>query len=204
MSARAREALFRTFRVGTKKVFLPQHIVCFLAPRPNQPPTFARFKVPLRFNKFDMRDYLLHVYRTPVLGVRSHIRQQPIRRSKIRARIFRPKPIKTMIVELTKPFVWPSLPTNQQAWLTPSAAKVRLSTKRNHAERVKLQKTGFMPLRDQKATPEANKLMRQEAKRLLKQGGWSNQRELDPKFTEKKEKKTTMKGGEKKHAKKNS
>ncbi|KAI2624732.1 hypothetical protein GGS21DRAFT_314874 [Xylaria nigripes] len=182
------QGLARTFRTGTKKVFLPSHMVTFLAPKDNQLPTFARFRVPLTFNKFDLRDYLLHVYRTPVLGVRSQLRQQPIRRSKMRARVYRPPPIKTMTVELTKPFVWPRVPIDPKPWRSPAAKNMQASATREAGRRKRLEKTGFMPLQDEKESSPGRKELREEAQRLLKEGGWSNKRELDVRFIEKAEK----------------
>jgi large subunit ribosomal protein L23 len=81
-------------------------------------PFFAKFIVPLRFNKFDLRDYLWHAYRVKVLHIRSYIQQQKVRHdkpNKLRPkprRWFRPRAIKRMTVELRKPFVWPEVPEN--------------------------------------------------------------------------------------------
>ncbi|KAJ2993173.1 hypothetical protein NUW58_g1922 [Xylaria curta] len=195
--------LLKTFRTGTKQVFLtkqrrcqldwanglpisqirPSHMITFLAPRANQPPTFATFKVPLTFNKFDLRDYLFHAYRTPVLGVRSQLRQQRVRRSKVHGRIYRPPPIKTMTVQLTQPFVWPRVPTDIKPWKKPSAAKMKAQEKRNHTYQSRISKTGFMPLRDEMKESQSRKDLKKEAKRLLKDGEWTNNRELDPRFS---------------------
>ncbi|TGJ79269.1 hypothetical protein E0Z10_g9497 [Xylaria hypoxylon] len=159
-------------------------MVTFLAPGENQPPTFATFKVPLTFNKFDLRDYLLHAYKTPVLTVRSQLRQQRIRQSKIHGRIYRPPPIKTMTVQLTKPFGWPRVPTDIKPWKKDSVAKANAQEKKNYVYRTRIEKLGKMPLRDEMKETEGRKEMKKEAKRLLKEGGWSNKRDLDPRFAE--------------------
>ncbi|KAF2971094.1 hypothetical protein GQX73_g2428 [Xylaria multiplex] len=177
--------LLKTFRTGNKQVFLPSHMVTFLAPRANQPPTFATFKVPLTFNKFDLRDYLLHAYKTPVLGVRSQLRQQRVRKSPTHGRIYRPPPIKTMTVQLTQPFVWPRLPTDTKPWRKPSSAKAMEQEKSRYAYIAGVQKLGRMPLRDEMKESQGRKDLKKEAKRLLKEGGWTNKRDLDPRFSEK-------------------
>lgn len=161
----------------------PWHPITFLAPRPNQPPTLATFKVPLTFNKFDLRDYLFHAYNTPVLAVRSQIRQRRAISRNARGRLSRAPPIKMMTVQLTQPFVWPSMPTDITPWKQPSDARAREYERTNMLAQRLTQKTGKMPLRDEKKEPEARKNMRKEAKRLLKEGGWTNKRELDPRFS---------------------
>jgi large subunit ribosomal protein L23 len=159
-------------------------MITFLAPKINQPPTFATFKVPLTFNKFDLRDYLLHAYKTPVLAVRSQLRQQSVRRSKIHGRIYRPPPIKTMTVQLKQPFVWPRVPTDITPWKKPAMAKAQAMEKQNYVDQARTAKTGYMRLRDEKKQTIERKDMKMEAKRLLKEGGWTNNRELDPRFSE--------------------
>ncbi|KAI0109537.1 hypothetical protein GGR51DRAFT_558228 [Nemania sp. FL0031] len=161
----------------------PVHLVTFLAPKPNQPPTFATFKVPLTFNKFDLRDYLFHAYKTPVLAVRSQLRRQAIRRSKRHGRVYRPPPIKTMTVQLTQPFVWPRAPTQTQPWKKQSAANMVKESKERKAYINKLRNSSIVPLRDERKDPEARRDLKTEAKRLLKEGGWNNKRQLDPRFS---------------------
>lgn len=157
-------------------------MITFLAPRATTPPTFATFKVPLTFNKFDIRDYLLHAYRTPVVAVRSQLRAQKVRKSKVHGRVYRPPPIKTMTVQLAQPFGWPRVPTDLKPWRKPAMARMAKQEKKNHRYQAAVRKTGFMPLRDEVKEDEARKELKKEAKRLLKEGGWSNKRELDPRF----------------------
>ncbi|KAI0967597.1 hypothetical protein F4678DRAFT_444959 [Xylaria arbuscula] len=184
VAAAAAGRLLKTFRTGTKQVFLPSHMVTFLAPKPNQPPTFATFKVPLTFNKFDIRDYLLHAYRTPVVGVRAQLRQQRIRKSKTHGRIYRPPPIKTMTVQLTQPFVWPRAPTDVTPWRKKAMERAFAKRQKDHVTQANMRKKGVMPLRDEEKDSLARRNMRAEAKRILKEGVWSNKRDLDPRFTQ--------------------
>ncbi|KAI1302283.1 hypothetical protein F5Y03DRAFT_362309 [Xylaria venustula] len=183
-AAAAAGRLLKTFRTGTKQVFLPSHMVTFLAPKPNHPPTFATFKVPLTFNKFDIRDYLLHAYRTPVVAVRSQLRQQRIRRSKIHGRVYRPPPIKTMTVQLSQPFVWPRVPTDVTPWKKVATARANAKMKKDYVTQAVLRKKGVMPLRDEQKDSLRRRNLREEAKRILKEGVWSNKRDLDSRFTE--------------------
>ncbi|KAI1822793.1 hypothetical protein F4861DRAFT_540613 [Xylaria intraflava] len=175
----------KTFRTGTKKVFLPPHTITFLAPKKNQPPTFARFIVPLTFNKLDMRDYLLHAYKVPVIAVRSLIQQRPIKTAKVGGRIYRPPPIKNMIVELTKPFVWPQRPKDVKPWRSAASKKATDAREEQDKARELLDKTGVMRLRDETNESLDRTRLRREATRLLEKGGWNNKRELDVRFLDK-------------------
>lgn len=160
-------------------------MITFLAPRENQLPIFANFRVPLTFNKFDIRDYLLHAYNTPVVAVRSQIRQQPVRSAKYKGRIYRPPPIKTMTVQLKQPFVWPSLPTDLAPWKDPTSIKMAAEAKRRRLLQHRAQNKSLMLLRDEYKQGPPRKHLRAEAKRLLKEGGWTHKRELDLRFKEK-------------------
>lgn len=84
---------------------------------PNLPPTFAKFIVPLTFNKLDLRDYLFHVYGVNVLRVRSYVEQQKVQsKGKVARRWYRPRAIKKMTVEMDKPFIWPKEPDDFSAY----------------------------------------------------------------------------------------
>lgn len=80
--------------------------------------------VPLSLNKFDLRDYLLHLYGVRTLAVRSFIKQLPITRVRKgsvrdvpgRRRLYRPRSLKRMTVELDRPFVWPAVPDDLEPW----------------------------------------------------------------------------------------
>ncbi|OTA96152.1 hypothetical protein M434DRAFT_153109 [Hypoxylon sp. CO27-5] len=172
----------KLFRTGTKQVFLPDHTIAFLRPRDNQPPNFASFRVPLTFNKLDIRDYLLHAYNVPVLGVRSQLTQRRPRRSKMHHRIYRPPPVKTMTVELQQPFAWPKVPEDLGAWNSPQLEKRHNEMEKQKKMQKQAQKTGNLPLRDEVGSTSSRIAIRKEAQRLLKEGKWENDRKLDPKF----------------------
>ncbi|KAI1769492.1 hypothetical protein GGR53DRAFT_1772 [Hypoxylon sp. FL1150] len=174
----------KLFRTGTKQVFLPDHVVTLLRPRENQPPNFASFKVPLTFNKFDLRDYLLHAYDVPVRGVRSQLTQRRPRRSRVHHRIYRPPPIKTMTVELHKPFAWPAepAPEDREAWNPKHLERRHQVTEANEKWQEGARKKGTFPLREETGADEDRISLRKEAKRLLEERNWENGKTLDPKF----------------------
>ncbi|KAI0197741.1 hypothetical protein F4808DRAFT_437986 [Astrocystis sublimbata] len=175
----------RTFKAGSKKVFLPRHAITFLAPRPNTPPWFATFKVPMTFNKFDIRDYLYNVYNTPVLGVRSQVRQRRDIITKRDGRKARPVPVKTMTVQLMQPFVWPGMPADLTPWQEPGYTRIKKAEETQRAQQHGFQKHGIIPMRDEAPDELALSNLKKEVDRLLKDGGWSNKRELDPRFSPK-------------------
>ncbi|KAI1142318.1 hypothetical protein F5Y05DRAFT_222105 [Hypoxylon sp. FL0543] len=172
----------KAFRTGTKQVFLPDHTIAFLRPRSNQPPNFANFRVPLTFNKLDIRDYLLHAYNVPVIGVRSQLTQRRPRQSKVSHRMFRPPPVKTMTVELQQPFAWPKAPEDLSAWNPPQMVKRHEQSEKQKKYQKEAQKKGTFPLRDELGSTQERVSLRKEAQRLLKEGNWKNERKLDPKF----------------------
>jgi large subunit ribosomal protein L23 len=93
----------------------PNHVITFVRPKQTHAPNLATFKVPLQFNKLDLRDYLFHAYKVKVTAVRSFISQQaPARKGNMRGRWYRPQPQKTMIAELERPFVWPEPPAEHE------------------------------------------------------------------------------------------
>lgn len=90
---------------------------------PFLPPRYASFYVPLSFNKLDIRDYLHRLYGVDVLRVRSYVEQQKVTRAKRFGKqgygpLRRPMSKKRMTVEMTQPFVWPSLPEDMKAYVS--------------------------------------------------------------------------------------
>ncbi|KAK7528705.1 mitochondrial 54S ribosomal protein uL23m [Phyllosticta citriasiana] len=113
---------FAPFKVGQKQVFMPMFTVT-LVRTPFLPPNYAKFLVPLHFNKLDMRDYLWHVYGIETVGsIRSFVQQQPLRMDKPGATLprqrhwYRERSIKKMTVEMDKPFIWPEKPEDLSPW----------------------------------------------------------------------------------------
>lgn len=168
----------------------PNHLITMLRPKPNNPPTLATFRVPLTFNKFDMRDYLLHAYKVETAGVRSLVAQQAIEKPEFGGRkrkAHRPRSIKYMIVELVKPFVWPPLPEGDAAaaWKQPGLIEPAIKQQEWYQAKIeRTSKTGEMDLRDELPMNDDDKSLREQAKKLLEEGGWDNQRTPDLRFGE--------------------
>jgi large subunit ribosomal protein L23 len=86
------------------------------------PARFATFIVPLNLNKLDIKDYLYHAYNIQTRSIRSFVQQSKVRQDKPGAKIpkqkrwYRPRAIKKMTVEMTKPFVWPEVPEDLSPW----------------------------------------------------------------------------------------
>jgi Ribosomal protein L23 len=102
------------FRIGQKKVYLP-NIVVTLQRNKKLEPYHAVFEVPLNLSKLDMRDYLWHVYGVKIYGIQSSVLPGILRRPykyKGQPRIYhgpmkRTKARKKMIVRLAEPFTYP-------------------------------------------------------------------------------------------------
>ncbi|KXJ92372.1 hypothetical protein Micbo1qcDRAFT_134444 [Microdochium bolleyi] len=176
-------------RAGNKQVFLPSHLVTMVRPKSNTPPNLATFRVPLTFNKFDLRDYLLNAYNVETAGIRSHVVAQPLEKpdpsdpAANSGRVRRPRSIKYMIAELAKPFVWPAEPASDAAWQHPGGMKDAMKRQEKlQAMQKRVQKTGNMPLRDELPISAEDRSLKEQARRLLREGGWDNRRTADPKF----------------------
>jgi len=53
----------------------------------------------------------------------------------------------------------------------------------NKRRQESMEKYGYLAPRDEVKPSEARNKLREEAKRLLKEGGWDNKRNLDPRFS---------------------
>ncbi|KAJ5893551.1 54S ribosomal protein [Penicillium taxi] len=102
-----------------KQIYLPEFVIA-LVRTPHLSANYAQFRVPLNFNKLDMRDYLQNLYGVSVIEVRSFIQQQPITRMTRDGRNLgpwrRPQSQKRMTVQLKEPFVWPEEPKDTSKW----------------------------------------------------------------------------------------
>ncbi|ORY13516.1 hypothetical protein BCR34DRAFT_562034 [Clohesyomyces aquaticus] len=104
-------------RWGEKKVFLPSALVVLIRPRLSTTPFRARFRVPLNFSKFDLRDYLYHGYGVKCTNIRVYVQQQPVQDTNdAPRRWFRPQAHKYMTIEMPNAFVWPTTPQNLDPW----------------------------------------------------------------------------------------
>lgn len=143
----------------------------------------AHFKVPLRFNKFDMRDYLWNVYNVEVTRVRSMVKALPLQRKPNQQNsTYRPLPEKRMIVQLAKPFPWPQLPQDLEPWNKTLYMQRDEHMDQHYEESSQLQQ-GKIPLKSMKpATEERKKLASLAEKMLSGEVEWKNDVVLDPKW----------------------
>ncbi|KAG5993688.1 hypothetical protein E4U52_001753 [Claviceps spartinae] len=170
------------FRLGEKKVFLPNHVITFLR-KDYLPPHEACFQVPLTFTKFDLRDYLWNVYDVEVTKVRSYVKELPLSQRHANTRSsYRPLPLKVMTVELVKPFQWPELPTdlepwNHQLWHTREKEMNKLQKEEVQKQESKIPLISRAPYsKERKSLADlAKKIQSGEVK-------WSNDLELDPRW----------------------
>lgn len=104
------------FRVGEKKIYLPDFVIT-LKRNERLEPYHAVFEVPLNFSKLDLRDYLFHLYGIELISIRSVVLPGVLRR-KIKKKaglgatvrrgpMQRTKARKKMTVQLVKPFRFP-------------------------------------------------------------------------------------------------
>lgn len=147
----------------------PNHVITFVRPKANQPPTTATFHVPLTFNKLDFRDYLWNVYNVEVTSVRSFVNQMQVRQRNYKGfggKWYRPRSQKMMVVDLVKPFVWPEEPEDKDAW----DHKMFTAVEQSHKEQLNLdfeRSKGTPPLREEQKQSDGRVLLRQQAKELM-------------------------------------
>ncbi|KAJ5098432.1 54S ribosomal protein [Penicillium argentinense] len=150
-----------------KQVFLPEFTIA-LVRTPNLSPRYAQFRVPLNFNKLDLRDYLERVYGVGVVSIRSYIEQQPITRITRDNRNYgawrRPQSIKRMTVELQEPFVWPEEPKDFSRWEKESWDATEKFQQKMRKENVQKSDASEQPDKDlRKAYEEQAKELKNEA-----------------------------------------
>lgn len=97
-----------------KQVYFPDFSVT-LVRMEYMGPYYAKFTVPMWFNKLDMKSYLKELYNVDVVHVRSSVTPTSIRRRQAsdpytRGPAYRTQPAKNMIVQLVEPFTWPVRP----------------------------------------------------------------------------------------------
>ncbi|KAI4130860.1 MAG: hypothetical protein LQ338_001537 [Usnochroma carphineum] len=150
---------------GQKKVYLPNFTLTLLR-TPFAPPNYATFLTPLNLNKFDIKDYLYHLYGVQVLSVRSYVQQARVRHGKPGARLpkrgfYRPRATKRMTVEMPtiSPFVWPEAPTDFSPWDKEAQEK---------AEEARDEEQKLMGPEGRTAPKADAKKLREQAEELLK------------------------------------
>jgi len=154
--------------VGKKQIFLPAHVVTFLRPKPGQPANHALFAVPLKWNKFDLRDYLYHAYGVEVRGVRSFINQKMPERKNGVGKFYRPQPEKRMVAELVKPFVWPKvLPEDERERFDYTQFKNFKGAEDKRIAQHERHISGKIPLRTEQPIPEDMKGLRKQVAEIM-------------------------------------
>ncbi|RDA85393.1 hypothetical protein CP532_1947 [Ophiocordyceps camponoti-leonardi (nom. inval.)] len=172
------------FRLGTKQIYLPNHVITMLRPREKSPLNEASFLVPLTFTKFDLRDYLWNLYGVEVRSVSSVVAQQRLeRRSRISSSVYRPLSLKYMTVVLTKPFQWPDPPSNLEPWYNDMWKKREEAEEKRRTEVEESRGYKKMSLISKQPWSESRKQLASLAKRMLAgKEEWSNDVELDPRW----------------------
>jgi large subunit ribosomal protein L23 len=160
----------------------PSHVITFLRKK-NQPPNEATFNVPLRFTKFDLRDYLWNLYNVEVKKVRSYVQQQPLaRRNNFSNSYYRPQSKKFMIVDLVKPFQWPEVPENKDPWYN-DLWEQRREALQEQSRQQQNQARGKLTLKSaQTPSTERSELAALAKQVLAGEVKWSNDLVLDPKW----------------------
>lgn len=126
------------------------------------------FAVPLKWNKFDLRDYLFHVYNVEVRGIRSFINQSEPKRKHDMGKIYRPQAEKFMVAELAKPFVWPKVPGKEDRKDWDHDQFVKYSAEEEKMEKMQRDKMkGKIPLRTQVKMPEDVRGLKEQAQGFL-------------------------------------
>lgn len=147
------------------------------------PPNEACFQVPLRFTKFDLRDYLWNLYKVEVTKVRSYVKQQPLTlRPHTERSYYRPQSLKIMNVELSRPFQWPEVPRNLDPWSN-EVWKMRQEIDEENMQESYDKQKAVLPMQSQKPmSPMRQELASLAQKMLSGEVKWKNDVILDPKW----------------------
>lgn len=115
-------SLAKSPNINVIAIYRPEFVIA-LVRTPFLSSRYAQFRVPLNFNKLDLRDYLQNLYGVGVVSVRSYIEQQPITRITRDGRNIgqwrRPLAQKRMTVELREPFAYPEQPKDLSPYVFP-------------------------------------------------------------------------------------
>lgn len=139
--------------------------------------------MPIRFTKFDLRDYLWNLYNVEVKRVRSYVKEQPLTQRDQHSRAwYRPQPLKIMTVELVKPFQWPEAPADLEPWSNELwSRRDDMMEKRN--EELVNEQSFKVPMKSKQPLTKDRKELASLAKKMLAGDvKWSNEVILDPKW----------------------
>jgi large subunit ribosomal protein L23 len=146
------------------------------------PPNEACFQVPLRFTKFDLRDYLWNLYDVEVKKVRSYVKEQPLTQRLGTRSWYRPQPKKIMTVELAQPFQWPAVPENAEPW-SKELFDMRQRRQDEAGEDSLVRQKMDIPLKSRKPRDQGRRDLAALAEKMLAgEVQWSNDVALDPKW----------------------
>lgn len=102
------------FKVGEKKVYLPEGAITLLPNLPNMSPYFVRFKVPRTYNKLDLRDYLFHLYGLKVFDMRVSLSRRKFLAQKNNKGHYMTSQEKVIVARMEKPFIWPTVVSSEK------------------------------------------------------------------------------------------
>lgn len=159
----------------------PSHVITLIR-NGFLPPNEASFKVPLRFTKFDLRDYLYNLYNVEATKIRSYVKEKAIVVRGNSRRAHRPQPDKIMIVELAKPFQWPDLPEDLEPWNNELWHKRQDELNRDSATQAKRSRFKTPLMSRHPFSKERKGLAALAEKMLSGEVKWSNDVILDPKW----------------------
>lgn len=139
--------------------------------------------MPLKFTKFDLRDYLWNLYNVEVKTVRSYVKSQPLADRPGRQRsMYRPQPLKIMTVELAQPFEWPEVPEDKEPWSN-ALWEMREKMMRERQDDQYNQANRIVPMASRQAVSKERKSLARMARDLLAgRETWTNDVQLDPKW----------------------
>lgn len=95
------------FKVGGKLSYFPRELVTLLPPIAKHTPYQARFRVPLTFNKLDLRDYLYHIYGLRAYNITVQL-TRPVFLAQPKGKKLTTSQQKIMTIDMDEPFIWPA------------------------------------------------------------------------------------------------
>ncbi|KAF2746487.1 hypothetical protein M011DRAFT_468591 [Sporormia fimetaria CBS 119925] len=115
----------KILKFGEKKIYLPRFKVVLIR-TPHLSPYHAKFRVPINFTKFDLRDYLYNGYQVRAHSIRSYIKKGTVQNNnqimhhmlhrQTTSFWYRTEHEKYMTIEMDQPFEWPKEPEDLTPW----------------------------------------------------------------------------------------
>lgn len=144
------------FKVGEKSVYLPTARIRLLRPNAKHTPYQAKFVVPRNFNKFDLRDYLWHVYGLRALNITVQLLHAKFERGINDLSRYRGPQYKKMTIDMEEPFIWPELPVEASKFAKSLEDQREIITNKNSSgsDKNKLDEKAFDGLYKKPTVPE--------------------------------------------------